>query len=75
MMSHASLPDLLTMIQAARHTRGADRERHLERAENTCRAILAATGRRGFCKRDGEPCAPECTYSLAINGRCGREGT
>lgn len=70
-MTHPSMLDLLTMIQAARHSRGADQERHLARAENTCRAMLAS--QPPVCILDGEPCPEACTLAPQ-GGMCGRTG-
>lgn len=66
------LPELLTIIVQARQSRGADQERHLARAERMCRAMLGERASAAVCIHDAAPCTPECTFTRALHGRCGR---
>ena len=48
---------------------GSDAEGHIRRA---LAFLCEPQPRAGLCERDGEPCSPECTRVLALDGRCGR---
>ena len=70
-MTHRSLPDLLTMIRAARRASGVEQDMLLGRAENTCRAMLAPLA---VCILDGRECAWDCPTLAPQGGVCGRKG-
>lgn len=62
--------DALTMLSAALHSRGDERERHIKRAMEVLRQHAPPMR----CIRDSTVCTPECMYATrALRARCGRD--
>jgi hypothetical protein len=65
--------DVLTMLSAAMHSRGDERERHIKRAMEALRPHVAQAPPTQRCVRDNTACVPECTIVRGLYGRCGRD--
>ncbi len=62
--------DVLTMLSAALHSRGDERERNIKRAMEALRKHAPPMR----CVRDSTVCVPECMYATrALRARCGRD--
>lgn len=66
--------DVLTMLSAALHSRGDEREAHIKRAMEALRPHCPPMPATGRCVRDSTACTPECTVARGLYGRCGRDG-
>jgi hypothetical protein len=65
--------DVLTMLSAALHSRGEEKDRHITRAMDALRPHAAQVAATGRCVRDSTACVPECTIARGLYGRCGRD--